>query len=73
MNIYLWNHSTHSCTSETYPSNSAESPANITASKERGAVYGRFRYVPAKGYYVYESEGDFAPFILCRNSAGCKQ
>jgi hypothetical protein len=73
MNIYVWNHSNHSCTSEVYGNNSGESPADVSATKQRGAVYGRFRYVPGKNYYIYQSDGDLAPFILCRNPAGCEQ
>jgi hypothetical protein len=62
--IYIWDHSTHTCTRETY---GGTAPSGLHA---KGAL-GRFRYIPGKDYYVYVGDAEHAPFILCRKLAGC--
>jgi hypothetical protein len=62
--IYIWDHATHSCTRETYGGTTP------TVGLAHG-VLGRFRYVPAKNYYIYVSDSDRTPWVLCRAPGGC--
>jgi hypothetical protein len=63
--IYIWDHSIHSCTHESY---TGTAPSTLRA---KGAL-GRFRYVPDKDYYVYVGDAEHAPYILCRKLEGCR-
>jgi hypothetical protein len=64
--IYLYDTNTHSCTSET-PGTGGPSASNTHG------TFGRFQYVPAKGYYVVLNDYNVPAYVLCLNSAGCAQ
>lgn len=77
--IYIWNHDTHSCTRETYHAAGTATGALPSVKSTCGTgtqhcprgSFGRFAYVSDKDYYIYVSDADRAPFVLCRKATGC--
>jgi len=75
--IYLYDSTTHTCTTETYPqgpANSHHSDGSCSTLNGGGSscgTFGRFQYVPGKNYFVVLNDWDLPAMLLCRNPAGC--